>query len=73
MATRAKFQIRSRQEDCYGTHSLNLLAVSNGSKENDEFFKLTPSGEITLSMLSAETAAQFTPGKHVYVDFTIAE
>lgn len=68
-ANQAKFMVRSRQEDCTGTYSVNLLPVVGGSQENARFYQATPSGEIVLGSLQPEVAGQFTPGKEFYVNF----
>jgi predicted ATP-grasp superfamily ATP-dependent carboligase len=51
-------------------HAVVLQAVINGSEENKQFYAATPSGEIKMSMVRADTAAQFPIGAEVYVDFT---
>lgn len=65
--TKAKFQVRSTQQDMYGGHSVNLTVVQGGSPENDQFFKATPQGELVLSGITAEVAATMAPGQYVYV------
>jgi len=49
---------------------LSFRAVINGSPENELFFKYTPNGQITLSVVSPEILEQFVPGQEYYVDFT---
>jgi hypothetical protein len=61
--------VRSHQEDCSGTYSVNLLPVVGGSEENARFYQATPSGEIVLGGLQPEVAQQFTPSKQFYVNF----
>jgi len=51
---------------------VKLRAVYSGSEENEKFFHLTPSGEISLATVNAAAAAQFEAGKEYYVDFTPA-
>lgn len=70
---RAKFNVVGVSEVEGGGSSINLHAVSSGSAENEEFFKLTPSGSINLSIVSPETAAFFEVGKEIFVDFTQVE
>lgn len=88
MAVRAKFTVL-RHEQSLGSprrdpatghlvtpvyHAVVLNVVyAGGSPENDRFFAATPNGEIKLSMVSAEAAAQFELGAAFYVDFTRAE
>jgi hypothetical protein len=49
-----------------------LSVVTDGSQENREFFAATPSGTISLYILSTEARAEFTEGADYYVDFTEA-
>ena len=70
--TRAKFKVESVTQDTNG-HSVKLRPVTGGCPENESFYKWTPSGEITMGTINAEAAANFTPGKQFYVDFTAAE
>lgn len=41
--------------------------------ENQQFYAATPSGEMTMEVVSEATAKCFTPGKAYYLDFTEAE
>ena len=41
--------------------------------ENKEFFKYTPSGQISLSILNPAASEYFEVDKSYYVDFTVAE
>ena len=66
---RAKFVVESITEFASGK-KVNLLAVTCGSKENETFFKWTPSAKIELQTLNDEAAKQFKVGKEYYVDFT---
>ncbi len=70
---RAKFFVGSNEVNSEGNHNITLHAVTSGSEENASFFKYTPGGTISLSVVNAETAAPFEKGKEVYVDFTIVE
>lgn len=73
MAVKAKFTATTRTESTWG-HSVTLTPVVNTATiEDASFYKATPSGEIQLNGLQPEVAAQFTPGKTFYVDFTEAE
>ena len=53
--------------------TITLLPVTGGSKENDEFYKWTPGGQVLLSTVNESAAAQFEVGKQYYVDFTPAD
>lgn len=72
MNVRAKFKVTSVTHDTNG-HSVKLMPVTGGSPENESFFKWTPCGEITMGTINVEAAANFTPGKQFYVDFTAAD
>ncbi len=65
---RAKFNVVSVIGNGQGS-TVDLQAVYSGSPENDEFFKLTPSGHVTLSIVSPETAEVFEESKTMYVEF----
>lgn len=77
MTVRAKFQCTSvtpnnaeKPED--KGSSIHLSPVTSGSKENEDFYRWTPGGEIFLSTVNEAAAASFIPGKEYYVDFTPA-
>jgi hypothetical protein len=69
---RAKFKITSKTESIDGFNVL-MSPVTSGSKENEEFFKFTPGGQITIGTVNPVAAAQLEVGKEYYVDFTKAE
>lgn len=69
---RAKFRLESKLITS-GHATLTFNPVTNGSPENMQFFKYTPSGNIVLSTINLNVAANFNPGDEVYVDFTLAE
>lgn len=78
MNVRAKFVVQRVVDSPYDSgenqgKEVILWAVSCGSKENEEFFKYTPSGTIQLSIVNPTAAEQFEPGKEYYVDFIKAE
>jgi hypothetical protein len=70
---RAKFKVQSVTESEGGLKSVNLSPVVGGSPENEKFFKWTPGGQIQLGTINPDAAAQFTPGRQFYVDFTAAD
>ena len=43
--------------------------VTGGSKENEEFFKWTPSGQLQIGLYKEDI---FQPGKEYYIDITEA-
>ena len=80
-STRAKFRVShvephfstgANGERTHVSTTISLHAVYTGSDENKQFWKLTPSGQIGLSVVSPEVAERFTPGAEFYVDFTPA-
>jgi len=79
MSTRAKFYVVSLTKqkmwngnDGIGT-VIKLSPVMNGSDENKEFYKNSPSGSIELGTVNEDAAAQFEVGQEYYVDFTPAQ
>jgi len=73
---RAKFQTNSVTDFGYGSKEVKLSAVyamsEEKNKEDNQFSKATPSGEIRM-MISNPAALDFIqPGKKYYVDFTEA-
>ena len=68
---RAKFQCNSVKTTLYGYREFEFSPVISGSPENEEFFKTTPGGKITLNVKNE--GVEFTIGKNYYVDFTEAE
>lgn len=67
---RSKFRVFTITEYENGNKEVKLNAVTSGSKENEEFFKWTPSGSISLGVINPKAADAFYPGKEFYVDFT---
>ena len=75
-AVRAKFTVQDRTEHGpmnAGGWSVRLSPVIGGSPEDQAFWEATPGGELTLQVVSGETAALFTPGTDLYVTFTAVE
>lgn len=70
MKVRAKFKVQSVTEAEGGLKSATLTPVTSGSKENEEFYKWTPGGQINLSTMNPAASEQFKPGRVFYVDFT---
>lgn len=70
--TRCKFVCRDKKIDENGA-TIYMSPVTSGSKENDEFFRYTPAGEIRIGIVSLETARQFEEGKEYYIDISPAE
>jgi hypothetical protein len=76
MAVRSKFVCSEISNSSGSTDengkTIKLGAVIAGSDENNEFFRWTPSGSISLTCVSVEASKQFEVGKEYYVDFTPA-
>ncbi len=71
MSVRAKFVVNEKKVEGDNA-SINMLPVYSGSEENKDFFRYTPAGAISLSIVNLKAADQFIVGKSYYVDFTEA-
>ena len=69
---RCKFKCESKTITENGAE-IKMVPVTYGSKENDEFFKYTPYGEIKIGTINKEAAEQFQPGKEYFIDISLAE
>lgn len=69
--TRCKFKCVTVLNNTDGS-IIELTPVTSGSKENADFFKYTPFGELKLGTVNPEAAKQFIPGKEYYLDITEA-
>ena len=72
MSVRAKFKLTIITPEDDGGGHIELEPVYSGSKENDEFFRMTPGGRIRMEVVNAEAVKAFEVGKEYYVDFTPA-
>ena len=52
---------------------LSFNPIYQGSEENKEFFKYSPSGTVTFGGTNISAAEQFEVGKEYYHDFTPTE
>lgn len=68
---RAKFTCQSAEWSLY-SRTYKLTPVISGSAENEDFFRTTPSGLITITVKKDETSASLIVGQDYYVDFTEA-
>lgn len=68
---RAKFKLIEKTETEYGG-KVKLTPVTGNSVENEEFFKWTPYGEISVGTINPAVLAKMSVGKDYYVDFTEA-
>jgi hypothetical protein len=71
MTVRAKFKCIQVTQTETGI-GVKLHAVTDGSKENKEFFKWTPCGVLDMATINDEAAKEFIVGKQYYIDI-IAE
>lgn len=69
MSVRAKFVCNEVAKNMYGSTRVSFHPVTNGSKENEQFWKYTPAGKIEMQIDNPEAAAQFEVSKEYYVDF----
>ena len=69
MATRAKFVVTNKEDTIASGSTVKLSAVTSGSSENEDFYKYTPSGQITLYTINEKVASEFRVGTQYYVDF----
>lgn len=70
MSVRAKFSCGFKDEK---NKTVYMAPVYSGSEENQQFFKLTPGGQIILHTINEAAFEQFAQGKEYYIDFTPAE
>ena len=73
MSVRAKFKVHMKNDTEGSGTTVYLVPVVGGSSENEQFYKYTPGGQIQLSTINDDAAAEFEIGKEYYVDFTLAE
>ena len=72
MSVRAKFKCTQVEKQPHGGASLAFEAVTQGSPENEEFFKFTPTGQLCLGTVNEEAIEQFEVGKEYYLDLSLA-
>ena len=72
MTTRCKFRCdrvgKTKDAESF-LYEAHFFAVYTGSKENEEFFKYTPSGSLNIGVYKKDI---FEPGKEYYIDITEA-
>lgn len=71
VTVRAKFKVEYNQPNATGDcNDITLRAVfGDENPENKEFFKWTPSGQITLGVVNKLASETLEVGKEFYVDF----
>lgn len=70
---RCKFKCKSKTEFDDGLANIHMEPVQEGSEENKQFFKYTPSGFFDLTSINPEVAKEFQVGKEYYIDITQAK
>jgi len=71
MKVRCKFKCEFITD--FGQHkSVTLIPVTSGSKENESFYKWTPSGKIEFNTINVDAANLFTVGGEYYIDISKA-
>lgn len=67
----AKFRVAAITDyrNGYGYHEIVLDAVTNGSPENEQFWKSTPNGQIKIGVNNPETVKAFEDMNECYVTF----
>lgn len=68
---RAKFRCDKKEASCDG-FQIRMSAVVYGSPENEEFFKWTPGGQLTLGTINEKAAAELIEGQEYYLDISPA-
>jgi hypothetical protein len=61
---------RSKTQFDDGIANVHMEVVTNGSEENKQFFKYTPSGFLDINQVNPEVANQFVPGNEYNIDIT---
>ncbi len=70
---RVKFEATKKVETSTATGNefkVEMTTVTDGSDENKEFFKYTPSGKIALGILGPESDNLFVVGEYYFIDIT---
>jgi hypothetical protein len=71
---RAKFKVTKSEPASGGSgFTITMYPVVSGSKENDEFYKWTPGGQLLLSTVNIAVADQLIEGQEYYIDISKAE
>lgn len=70
---RAKMQVESVTKFQGDGEKLMLRAVGNGSSEDNNFSKYTPSAALEMFVSNPDLNGKILPGQTFYVDFTLVE
>ena len=69
---RCKFRCEVKTQTIYG-FSVKMVPVTDGSPENKEFFRYTPSGSLDIGTINEESAEKFQVGREYYIDIIPAD
>lgn len=72
MVCRCKFKCTNKTESLAG-FQVEMQPVTDGSPENNQFFKYTPYGKLEIGLISEESANNIKVGKEYYLDIIPAE
>lgn len=63
--------INEGKQDEYA--NITLTAVTDGSPENNEFYRWTPAGHLEMFCVNKEASKKIKVGEHYCIDITSAE
>jgi hypothetical protein len=72
MGVRAKFKCVGVEDNADNGKNIRMEAVVDGSPENKEFFRWTPSGSLMLGCVNPAANEQFVAGQEYFIDITPA-
>ena len=72
MSVRAKMKVTSKTGNAEDGGSVRLEAVCDGSDENKNWSKFTPSGHVEMWITNPPAYEAFEAGQEFYIDFTPA-
>ena len=65
---RCKFVVSSRTTNQDDSVNLTAHAVYEGSEENKAYWKATPAGSLSLSIVNPDSVAHLQPGTEFYLE-----
>jgi len=66
---KAKFICDKKTERPDNAFEVELSAVADSEGENEQYFKYTPYGKLTMGTINPEAAKLFVPGQELYLVF----
>lgn len=72
MNIRAKFRVEGVTKHGEEHTTIRLRAVTTGSEENKKYWKYTPSGDMTMTVMS-HVVADFKPDQEYYITLELAD